>query len=739
MKVQYKMITLSVMGLGIGTLSISNVKGDEMNKADIHTENVSSMVADQSNKINSTFINKVEETPVTNTIENNTTVTENPVYESQNVTLDNQGQEAPKEILNDIKENPNSTIYVDYNTDNSNSLQALIGVSNSDSGYRNSYASIFIRDNGELGAEVRDTKDNTNYLFATPASLYGSSKGKDLSNKVAFVANADEKSYKLFANGTMVFNQKVDKFKSIRDILGINNIRLGGVNREGTNAYSFKGQINDIKFYNKALSDEELLNLTHNSSSDTLIFKAGDSTKSNYFRIPAMYTLKDGRIIASADARYGGTHDARSKINIATAYSDDNGKTWSTPTLALKFDDYAEQTIDWPRDNVGKNVQIQGSASFIDSAIVQDEKTGKIYLLADFMPAGIGNNNSIKNDSGYKEINGKYYLKLHLNSESAYNYSIRENGVIYNDTTNTPTEYTVDKDYNVLQNGKYLYVEQYSVKFNGTNLIEYHNGNKVKMNIFYKDSLLKITPTNFVGYTESSDNGQTWSSPRLLPTFMGLYHNGTYLSPGQGLYTDNGRIIFSSYANRAMVFIMSDDGQTWKGVQATLPFANATAEAQMVELSPGVIRTYMRTTAGKIGYITSKDNGNTWDNVKYLDIVHNTSYGTQLSVIKYSQEIDGHEAIIMSTPDSTSGRRNGQIWVGLVDKVTNEVNWKYHYSVDKPNYGYSYSALTETVDHKIALLYEKYDSWSRNELHLKNVLKFDTFEIKDLVNDSTCV
>ena len=107
-----------------------------------------------------------------------------------------------------------------------------------------------------------------------------------------------------------------------------------------------------------------------------------------------MYTLKDGRIIASADARYGGTHDARSKINIATAYSDDNGKTWSTPTLALKFDDYAEQTINWPRDNVGKNVQIQGSASFIDSAIVQDEKTGKIYLLADFMPAGIGNNNS---------------------------------------------------------------------------------------------------------------------------------------------------------------------------------------------------------------------------------------------------------------------------------------------------------------------------------------------------------
>ncbi|UUB35515.1 hypothetical protein [Ligilactobacillus salivarius] len=93
----------------------------------------------------------------------------------------------------------------------------------------------------------------------------------------------------------------------------------------------------------------------------------------------------------------------------------------------------------------------------------------------------------------------------------------------------------------------------------------------------------------------------------------------------------------------------------------------------------------------------------------------------------------------MSTPNSTTGRRNGQIWVGLIDVVTNEVNWKYCYSVDKSNYGYSYSALAETADHKIALLYEKYDSWSRNELHLRNVLKFDTFEIKDLVNDSTRV
>lgn len=33
---------------------------------------------------------------------------------------------------------------------------------------------------------------------------------------------------------------------------------------------------------------------------------------------------------------------------------------------------------------------------------------------------------------------------------------------------------------------------------------------------------------------------------------------------------------------------------------------------------------------------------------------------------------------------------------------------------------------------KVGLLYEKYDSWSRNELHLKNILKYEKFTIDEL-------
>ena len=56
----------------------------------------------------------------------------------------------------------------------------------------------------------------------------------------------------------------------------------------------------------------------------------------------------------------------------------------------MKFNDYEEQLVYWPRDNKLKNSQISGSASFIDSSIVEDKKSGKTILLADVMPAGIG-------------------------------------------------------------------------------------------------------------------------------------------------------------------------------------------------------------------------------------------------------------------------------------------------------------------------------------------------------------
>ena len=655
-----------------------------------------------------------------------------PIFQGGSYQLNNKSIDISPLLLDKLS-GESQTVVMKFKADKPNSLQALFGLSNSKAGFKNNYFSIFMRDSGEIGVEIRDAQKGINYLFSRPASLWGKHKGQAVENTLVFVSDSKDKTYTMYVNGIEVFSETVDTFLPISNINGIDKATLGAVNREGKDHYLAKGSIDEISLFNKAISDQEVSTIPL-SNPFQLIFQSGDSTQANYFRIPTLYTLSSGRVLSSIDARYGGTHDSKSKINIATSYSDDNGKTWSEPTFAMKFNDYEEQLVYWPRDNKLKNSQISGSASFIDSSIVEDKKSGKTILLADVMPAGIGNNNANKADSGFKEINGHYYLKLKKDGDNDFRYTVRENGVVYDETTNKPTNYTINDKYEVLEGGKSLTVEQYSVDFDSGSLRERHNGKQVPMNVFYKDSLFKVTPTNYIAMTTSQNRGESWEQFKLLPPFLGEKHNGTYLCPGQGLeLKSSNRLIFATYTSGELTYLISDDsGQTWKKSSAPIPFKNATAEAQMVELRDGVIRTFFRTTTGKIAYMTSKDSGETWSEVSYIDEIQQTSYGTQVSAIKYSQLIDGKEAVILSTPNSRSGRKGGQLVVGLVNKEDDSIDWKYHYDIDLPSYGYAYSAITELPNHHIGVLFEKYDSWSRNELHLSNVVQYIDLEINDL-------
>lgn len=658
----------------------------------------------------------------------------NLAYEGENIALKQTAKDVTSEVLPQL-EGDSHTILMEFESDFKNDLQALVGISNPTAGKQNNYFSIFSRSNGEVGVEVRDAESKINYLYSRPAALVGKDESNQTAvNKLAFISDKETGSYSMYLNGHEIFSEHPTIFKAINDISGLASVNLGGVNRQGKIAFAFSGVIKSVQLYNGTITKEEAEEVT-SSKVSKLIYSSNDEINSNYYRIPTLYTLSNGRVLSTIDARYGGTHDSKSKINIASSYSDDHGETWSKPSLPLSFDDYENQKIDWPRAVGLRDQQISGSASFIDSALVEDKSIGNVFLLTDVMPAGIGNNNSNKTDSGFKEIDGKYYLKLKKSGDRDYDYSVREAGRIFNDKTGQATEYRLGANYQLFQNDKLLTQEQYSVRFVNGRLEEYKNGKQVAMNVFYKDALFKVLPTNYVGYTVSKDHGESWSDFKLLPPFLGSKHNGTYLSPGQGIYLESkGRIMFSSYANGKMVYIHSDDhGLTWAASTAALPFANATAEAQMVELKPGVVRTYLRTSTGKIAYMTSRDGGDSWDQIRYLDIIKNTRYGTQVSVIRYSHLIDGKNAIILSSPHSESGRRNGQIWIGLIDPQTEEVDFKYHYDVDLAKFGYSYSALTELADGRIGLLYEKFDSWSRNELHLKDVIPFLTFDIETLL------
>ena len=645
-----------------------------------------------------------------------------------------------------VKALEQGTIVISYKTTSENAIQSLLSVGNGTKGNQDRHFHLYITNAGGVGMELRNTDGEFKYTLDCPAAVRGSYKGERVSNTVALKADKENKQYKLFANGELIATLDQEAFKFISDITGVDNVMLGGTMRQGTVAYPFGGSIERMQVYRDVLSDDELIAVTGKTIYAENIFYAGDATKSNYFRIPSLLALYSGTVIAAADARYGGTHDAKSKINTAFAKSTDGGKTWGQPTLPLKFDDYVAKNIDWPRDSVGKNVQIQGSASYIDPVLLEDKETHRVFLFADMMPAGIGSSNASVG-SGFKEVDGKKYLKLHWKDDAAgtYDYSVRENGTIYNDTTNSATEYSVDGEYNLYKNGNAMLCKQYDYNFEGTKLLETQTDTDVNMNVFYKDADFKVFPTTYLAMKYSDDEGETWSDLQIVSTFKPEESKFLVLGPGVGKQIANGehagRLIVPLYSKSSaeLGFMYSDDhGNNWTYVEADQNTGGATAEAQIVEMPDGSLKTYLRTGSGYIAQVMSTDGGETWSERVPLTEIATTGYGTQLSVINYSQPVDGKPAILLSAPNATNGRKNGKIWIGLISETGNSgkdkysVDWKYCYSVDTPQMGYSYSCLTELPDGEIGLLYEKYDSWSRNELHLKNILKYERFNIYEL-------
>ena len=266
------------------------------------------------------------------------------------------------------------------------------------------------------------------------------------------------------------------------------------------------------------------------------------------------------------------------------------------------------------------------------------------------------------------------------------------------------------------------------------------------MNIFYKDSVFKAFPTNYLAMRYSDNEGDTWSDLKIVSSFKPENSKFLVVGPGVGKQISKGehegRLIVPLYSKSSaeLGFMYSDDhGDNWTYVEADNRTTGATAEAQIVEMPDGSLKTYLRTGSGYIAEVTSADGGETWSKRVPLTQISTTSYGTQLSVINYSQLIDGKQVIILSSPNATNGRKNGKIWVGLINDTGKSgvdrysIDWKYSYAVDGSQIGYSYSCLSELPSGELGLLYEKYDSWSRNELHLKNILKYEKFTIDELI------
>ena len=107
-----------------------------------------------------------------------------------------------------------------------------------------------------------------------------------------------------------------------------------------------------------------------------------DTAGSDSFRIPGLTTLRDGALLATADARWNTTYDGGG-LDTIVSRSEDNGETWN-----YNFANYLG-------DN-GNEYSGDGSTCFIDPsvAVKYEGSQETIYLLADLYPYGVALNGS---------------------------------------------------------------------------------------------------------------------------------------------------------------------------------------------------------------------------------------------------------------------------------------------------------------------------------------------------------
>lgn len=670
--------------------------------------------------------------------------------EDQKIAVGSPVELSTKDYAEKLMKLEEGTILVHYTSTSDQAIQSLFSVSNAKAGHENRHFHVYIRPEGVLGCEIRN-ESAMNYGFKAANAVKADYKGKPAENIIALQADKEKGTYQLFANGEKVLTvdaAALGGYRFISEITGLDTVSLGATKRGGINKYTFGGNIHKIEVYETPLTDEELIEETKKTAYPELqqIFHKNDGTGANYYRIPALLTLKSGTVISAADARFGGTHDSPNNIDIAVARSEDGGKNWSKPELPFHYEDYEDNTLEIP---VGTQTRVNQSASFIDPVLLQDEETERVFLISDAMAAGYGSPQAVTG-SGYKEIQGKKYLKLQKAGETDYNYTVRENGVIYNDTTNQPTEYSLNSNFEILKDNVLQTVKQKSSRFDPTNgsgqLVTDETDKDVPMNIMYADAVFKALPTTWLYMKYSDDDGKTWSDPILLNGMVKAEDSRVLVTgPGRGMQIKNGeykgRLIVPVYDTAQSGIIYSDDhGATWNYAKGPSTKKAAMSESQIVEMPDGTLRVYARSTGSKIAEAVSLDGGKTWTEAAYVPGMTQPGWGSQLSVIRYGGLIEGKPALIMSTPAGVGNyRRDGRVKIGLITDTGREgsekykIDWTYDYSVDSKNAGFAYSCLSELPNHQIGLMYEKYDSYNPAELHSQDIMKYEELSLSELM------
>ena len=425
---------------------------------------------------------------------------------------------------------------------------------------------------------------------------------------------------------------------------------------------------------------------------------------SQYFRIPALITLNNGDLLATADARWETSGDGGGLDTIASV-SSDNGKTWNY-SFPIYFPD--------SQGYAGTN-----ATTIIDPGILEGPD-GTIYCFVDVNPTGITTlYGTVGTGTGFVDVDGVQRLAITSSWSNAstmptdsdtttYEYYVSdfdENGFapILKRSDDSASGYGVDEWYNLysVKDGEYV-ADLTQTQVNNSSVT-------IQQNVYYRDSLFHVYNIGYIWMVTSNDHGRTWNAPKILNPQIKRTPNehALLVSPGQGIVTSTGDLIMPFYdsqdgqENSSFIY-SSDGGETWKRTNDVQGMWSS--ESEMVELEDGTLRMFYRNGTGAVCYAdATKSNG---------EYTMGTGQNTGVSVtstcnvtaISYSKKINGKQAILVACPGG-SGRTNGKVFTFLVEE-DNSMTLLSTFSVPDTSSGYCYSCMTELDDGTIGLLWE---------------------------------
>ncbi|HFI0470417.1 TPA: sialidase domain-containing protein [Streptococcus suis] len=624
-----------------------------------------------------------------------------------------------------IKQSENGTIYVEYKAAQNAGFHSIFSTSSDTKS--NEYTALIAK-NGSVTVESRIDGGQT---IANVTQMDASMVNGEW-NAVAMtyekVLNSQEMDVKLYINGQ--FSGATRASQGIfTSATAMNQAQLGATKRGNDLRWGVDQlDIRNFTFYNRALTAEEVARrsilftrqpapvdslATTGISEKVVVFEGGRAGQKGpegaaSFRIPALLKTDRGTLIAATDMRHDHSGDW-GDIAQAVKRSSDNGTSWG-PTIKI---------VDLKNNEKAANRTI-GAPLTIDTALVQDPRTKRIFAIYDMYPEGQALfGMPSQREVEYTVINGKSYLNLYTNKDNRP-FTLRENGYIYSPEGQV-TLYRV----NTRDNSPAY-----------ANLGDLYYDQQLIGNIYNQTDdpgLFRVAKANYIWMSYSDDDGQTWSRPEdITPSVKKDYMKFLGLGPGTGitLHTGpkKGRLVVPAYSanwtsgingsQSALVFYSDDQGRTWKSgqtfndnrrlVDGTVLHSSTMnnsreqgTEATVVQLGNGQLKMFMRGLAGKVRVATSLDGGQTWLNdLEVMEAVHD-SY-VQLSAIRHVR--NGKEYVLLANAGGPGRNRvNGTIHIAEVG-TDGRLNWLHHSLIQDGNF--AYNSLQYLGNDRFGILYE---------------------------------